>query len=433
MSTLLSGAAPLPDVEGSSPGARRPWRAAGGGPTRAGWQAALIATVGSVAAVLVPLQLVVLLAWVSADTAAGPSDALAVGGYGWLLGHGVPLELGSGSASLRPLGLLVAVLFVLHRSGGWAVRTCGAVSPRAVALLVAQICGGYGVLVAGVAAATLAGPARPQVPVAAGAGLLLAALGAGTGALRGSGLLQVLRARMPLDLRVALDAGVGAALVLVAGSALVVLTALAVQSGRVVGLSGALGPGLTGWPSLILLNLMLVPNAVVYALSFAVGPGFALGAGTSVWLGSSSVGPLPPLSLLAAVPEGEAPPPYAYAVLLVPLVAGVAAGLLAVTRAPGSRAEQAALRGLYAGLVAGLVIGVLSWLSGGSLGPGRLAQLGPTGWLIGSTVAVQVGVIAAVTAWLACPRTATSPAGQPELPATAATPADPPAAAGVSG
>lgn len=370
------------------------------------WQAALIGVTWSVGSVLVPLQLLVLLGWVVADTEAGPRDALVVGANGWLLGHGVPIPLADGTISLHPLGLLLLVLAVLFRAGCWAARVSGVDTLRDVARLVASIALIYGAVVAAVAAVALGDPAQPTLVVAAGAGVLIALLASGCGALRGADLGRALRARVPMDLRVALDAGAGAVLVLLAGAAIVLAASLVVHGSRAVGLSAAVGPGVIGWPLLLVLNLLLAPNAVVYALSYTVGPGFTLGAGTSVSLGGTEVGPLPSLTLLAGVPEGTATPVYAYAVLFVPLLAGVTAGLLAVVRAPGSRAEQGALRGLYAGLVAGVTVGLLAWGAGGALGSGNLATLGPNGWLVGAAVAAQVGVIGAVTAWVACPRPA---------------------------
>lgn len=407
------------------------------------WQAALIAVIWSVGSVLVPLQLLVLLGWVVADTEAGPRDALVVGAYGWLLGHGVPIPRADGAISLPPLGLLLVVLVVLFRAGCWAARVGQADTLRDVARLVVSIAVLYGAVVTGVAAMSLGDLAQPTLVVAAGAGALAALVASGCGALRGADLGREVRARVPLDLRVALDAGAGAVLVLLAGAAIVVAVSLVVHGSRAVGLSAAVEPGLSGWPLLLALNLLLAPNAVVYALSYAVGPGFALGAGTSVSLGGTEVGPLPSLALLAGVPEGTATPAYAYTVLLVPLLAGVTAGLLAVVRAPGSRAEQGAVRGLYAGLVAGVAVGLLAGGAGGALGSGNLATLGPTAWLVGAAVAVQVGVIGAVTAWVACPRPAATvqtgttsaaawtPAAAPSLTATAtSTSGDDGAAAG---
>jgi len=374
------------------------------------WRAALTAAVRSALGVLGTLQVLMLISWVAAGTTGGPLDALAIGAYGWLLGHGVPLTVdlgpdGVGALSLHPLGLLLIVLVVLYRAGSRAARASWTRSLRDVAILVALTCVAYGLLVCGVAALTLGGPARPDLVVAAGAGLLVPAIGAGAGVVRVSGVAGELRARLPLDVRVALDAGLGAMLVLGAGGALVLTVSLLVHFPRVVGLTGVLEPDLTGWPLLLLLNLLLLPNAALYALAVATGPGFALGTGTSVSLAGTSVGAVPAVSLLGAVPDGVAAPPYAYAVLLVPLAAGVTAGFLSFARAPGRGAERAALRAGCAGLMAGVGTGAFAWLAGGALGVGRLTHVGPTAWLLGIVVAVEVGVMGAVTAWVACPRT----------------------------
>ena len=59
-----------------------------------------------------------------------------------------------------------------------------------------------------------------------------------------------------------------------------------------------------------------------------------------------------------------------------------------------------AVWGLAAGAVAGLLTGILAWLSGGPVGPGRMAQVGPSAWHVGIAVAFEVGVLSAATTWL---------------------------------
>lgn len=395
MSTLLARASRAEGAESAT-----------GVDARPHWQAALIAVAWSVGSVLVPLQLLVLLGWVVADTEAGPGDALAVGAYGWLVGHGVPIPLAGGTLSLHPLGIALVVLALLFRAGAWAARVTAVADLRPAVGLAAMIALAYGAVVAAVAAVTMGAVGPDSVAMAAAAGVLIGLLGSVGGVLHGSGLATRLRARAPVDLRVALDAGLGATLVLLAGGALVLAVSLVVHGPRAVGLTGSLGAGFSGWPLLLALNLLLLPNAVVYAAAYAVGPGFALGVGTSVSLGGTDLGPLPGLTLLAALPEGTSTAGYAYGVLLVPLLAGVTAGLVAVVRAPGSRAELAAVRAMYAGLLAGVFVGVLSWFASGSLGGGRLAVMGVTPWLVAGVVALQIGVVGAVTAWLGCPRPA---------------------------
>ena len=59
-----------------------------------------------------------------------------------------------------------------------------------------------------------------------------------------------------------------------------------------------------------------------------------------------------------------------------------------------------AVWGLAAGAVAGVAMGILAWLSGGPVGPGRMAQVGPSALHVGIAVTFEVGVLAAATTWL---------------------------------
>ncbi len=45
-----------------------------------------------------------------------------------------------------------------------------------------------------------------------------------------------------------------------------------------------------------------------------------------------------------------------------------------------------------------LLLGVAAYLAGGPLGSGRLATVGPSGWLAAAYAAVELGVVAAVAA-----------------------------------
>jgi hypothetical protein len=56
------------------------------------------------------------------------------------------------------------------------------------------------------------------------------------------------------------------------------------------------------------------------------------------------------------------------------------------------------LLGLVCGLSAGGVLGVLAAMSGGPLGDGRLAAIGPSPWQVGVVSALELGISTAVTA-----------------------------------
>jgi hypothetical protein len=161
---------------------------------------------------------------------------------------------------------------------------------------------------------------------------------------------------------------------------------------------------------LSVVSLAYVPNAAAWASSYALGPGFAVGAHTSVSVTGVTLGAVPSLPLLAPLPQSGTATGAGWLALAVPIAAGVLAGWL-LTRArpapaPADNApwwEQQGLPecawGLAAGLVAGLVVALLAWLSGGSLGAGRMSVIGPAGgWVLVAGV-LEIGVVAAVTMW----------------------------------
>jgi hypothetical protein len=106
------------------------------------------------------------------------------------------------------------------------------------------------------------------------------------------------------------------------------------------------------------------------------------------------------------------------ALLAIPVVIGMAAGWLLTRRLMRSRAIPDGAKpdnpdrsaqpawslvlgsALVAGPVAGAVLGGLAWLSGGPLGAGRLAQVGPVPWQMALTATVVVGIAVAIGAAL---------------------------------
>lgn len=370
----------------------------------AAWPAAGVALVWMVATSLVPLVVLVLVGWLSSGLLGGLADPFRLATNIWLAAHGVPLDVTVGSVTMHPLALTVLVIAVLWRGGRWAGRRTQPRTLAAAGRLTALLAGGYGTATALLAIAGTGPAARPDVEVAAGAGALLAAVVSGLGVLSGADLLRSVRDRIPLVWRVAIDSGVGATLVLVGLAALLLAGMLVVRRDMAYDLAAAVGPDRAGWPLLLTLNVLLVPNAVLAALAYATGPGFAVGVGTSVTLDGSQIGALPPLSLLAAVPGSAEPHAATYAVLAIPLIAGIAAGLLAVRRSRTLRPELCALAGLGAGAVTGILSTAATWAASGGLGNGQLASVGPTGWMVGTAVGLEVGAVAAATAWIGCPR-----------------------------
>jgi hypothetical protein len=105
--------------------------------------------------------------------------------------------------------------------------------------------------------------------------------------------------------------------------------------------------------------------------------------------------------MLAALPPGlhaSMPSWLAPLVLALPYLAGGLGGVLLVRTAPTLTIEGAPLWGLACGAVSGATLGLLAAFSGGPLGNGRLAAVGPSAWQVGLVSAVEIGVAAAVSA-----------------------------------
>jgi len=107
--------------------------------------------------------------------------------------------------------------------------------------------------------------------------------------------------------------------------------------------------------------------------------------------------------MLAALPTGTTgvPAPVSAGVLALPYAAGIVGGILVARAAPSPAVEVVPLWGFACGVATGCVTGALAAFSGGPLGSGRLAAVGPSGWQAAVVAVLEVGVAAAVAAGLA--------------------------------
>ncbi|KQQ94083.1 hypothetical protein ASF62_07985 [Leifsonia sp. Leaf325] len=199
----------------------------------------------------------------------------------------------------------------------------------------------------------------------------------------------------PAMVRAGIDAAVRGAVVAVAGiigvSAVVVAVMLVTHYATITALYESLQAGILGGVAITLLQLALLPNLVIWAAAWLIGPGFLIGTGTSVAPGGTVLGAVPGLPVLGALPQGE--PAIGVLGVLVPIAFGALAGWLAHRRLPSS-ATRLHLAGVGAGIgiPAGLALGLLAWWSGGAIGPGRLASVGPDPWLVGLLAAAEIAV-----------------------------------------
>jgi len=356
----------------------------------------------------VALGLAALSAW--AGGWAGPSP-WRVTALGWLVAHRVPMrvavsvdELGAQTATLVlvPLVALALVVLALAAAGRWAARSAAVTTWAEAARALVALAVTYAALAAAVAALAST-PAVEALPApAAAAGGLLALFGAGAGIATAPVLRADLLRRTPVALPPMLRAATAGMAVLVGGGAMLLAGSLMAHWSDVDAVRQALAPSGGAALALSVLGACLVPNAALWAAAYAVGPGFAVGAGTSVAPGGVALDQLPAFPLLAALPDVGPAPATSLLALAVPIAAGVVVGLVLVRRLVAlgpTRPERAAALAASAGAASGIWLGLLTALSGGSLGAQRLAVIGPDASRVALIAALEVGVVAAATAW----------------------------------
>ncbi len=185
--------------------------------------------------------------------------------------------------------------------------------------------------------------------------------------------------------------------VVLAVALVIVLVLLARNVQQAGSLWALLDPGLGGGVALAVVCVLLVPTLTLWAVAALLGPGFQIGTGTSVDLTSAHLGQVPGLPVLAALPAPGDFPGWVFLLGLVPALAAGLAGWRLVRRGHLDLADEL-WRG--AGLAAGagaagaVALAIVTWASGGAVGPGRMADVGP-GSLPGLLVAVPVMAVAA--------------------------------------
>ena len=373
---------------------------------------------------LVILTPLVLVGWIAAPHAGlGLPGVLRAATGLWLAAHHVGFALhGAGRIGMLPLGLVLIPGALLWRAGRWVVQT-GQVSGLSEAGYAAiALAAPYAVLCGALALASRSTLAAPSLPQAVIAGFLIAFCAGGLGGARALAPWDRLARLLPPRPRSIVFGTAGTLAVLTAVGAILAGASLATHLREFSALNGALGAGAVGTVLLLLVQLAYVPNAVGWAVCFMLGPGFAFGTGTVVAPTGAALGPLPAFPLLAALPSGphgSIPSWASVAVLAMPYLAGAFGGVLLVRVAPSPAAEIAPLWGFASGAATGCVIGVLAAFSGGPLGSGRLAVVGPSAWQAGLVATLEAGVAAAVAAgianWLLLRR-------EPELAAARAAP-----------
>jgi hypothetical protein len=364
----------------------------------------LAAAVTTAWAVLVSATPVLLAAGAVLLISPNPTDSetvLRTGFAAWLLAHAVPLKTDLGPIGLTPLAITALAAWRVARAGVHAARAASARRSNSVLPALkagAAVAAAYGIY--GTALALFVSTEGLGVQaLRAGLTLTLFGLAAGlAGALWEGGWPARWGPLVPPPVRDAARTGGVAALLVIAAGAAATGLALALRAGVATDMLSEYRTGVVGQAGLALVCLVYAPNLAVWGASYLVGPGFTLGVGTTVSAGAVSLGPVPALPVLAAVP---AHPLNAWsgAVLAVPLVAGMIAGWLLARRqrraadgpSVGSWARLLVPAAL-AGPVAGALLGLAALASRGSVGSGRLTDMGAAAWPLAGIAAAVVGV-----------------------------------------
>jgi len=343
----------------------------------------------------------------------------------WLVGHGVNLtvvldaKLGASlglTTSTAPFQITIAALGFAALTAGLGVRTglrasetpfrtTGAVSAVVTFAALATI----------VTSTAASGPVHPSI----WQGILLPPFVYGLGVVSGIGfaalrrpaddppvrtfaavrrLTDALPSAMRTASAAAFRAGTAAAALVIAGAALILAVLVFGSFGTIIGLYEQLQSGALGGAALTIGQLAILPNLVIWMASWLIGPGFAIGTGSSVGPFGTELGPIPGIPLFGVIPSGG----FAFGIvgILVPIIAGfLAAALLRGRYADARRTDGTRwlfLTALGIGIVAGIELGLLAWWSAGAIGPGRLHDVGPNPWLVGSIAAAEVAVAAVI-------------------------------------
>ena len=355
---------------------------------------------------LVPMLVLGTLLWLTtADISLTWPETMQAATSFWLLGHGIPILIGTGVLGIVPLALFLIVLWVGVWSAGrstWAAAEHGWLPALRVAGGWAL---GYTLLLLIVGAVAVLGPMDPVLVRGILVALALPALMAVVGMVRSLDHDDVdeflERCFVPAALRRAWRPALHTTAVIAVGGTLVAIVAVALSFGQIQALQSDLRPGVAGGVSLGLLQLLALPNVGLWIGSFVAGPGFSVVEGASVTWAGSETALVPMIPLLAAHPQPAEFPGFTPALAGLLVILGGWLGwqcLAATARLASLRAK--ALTVLCGAACTGLLVGLLDWVGGGALGSARLADIGAPAGLLGLAVAgwLILGALA-VLAW----------------------------------
>lgn len=337
-----------------------------------------IAGAGAAVAGLLILGALVGLAWIVEPAVAGSVVGPArFSAQAWLLGHGADVATGGVVVAVTPLGLTALLVVCCWYASCWAGRRAQVDSLAEIGTVLAALVLTYTAV--GISLTALGSTAGADISwdsVLPGLVGLSAVVGA-AGLLRTAGHGRLIHDIAPFPSRAVLAGVGGGAAAIVAAGVFVVGIAIAVDRAGFAALTESVAPSWTAGIGMFLLSMLMLPNAALYAVAVLLGPGFAVGAGTTVSAFGVTLGLVPALPILAALPDEPAVPLGALLGLTIPALCGCAVGAVVLRRLDeDERPLPAACWAAAAGLVLAIGLGFAQWLAGGSLGAVGLATIG---------------------------------------------------------
>lgn len=332
--------------------------------------AGLLAGVWACAMSLLLFLFMVVLSWVLAPMGSGQfGDVVRAAASIWLLANGGSLEWQGASISLPPLVLTLALVLFMRRAGSWladAVDAQDAASAKQSYLFAIAAACSVQLLVA-------ASAQNDDVRISIGRSLLGAVVVGAIGF--GWGLGRVLGIELPEAWYIHRVSVQRYVIALTSSATVLTIVSAAWHRQGFVDVLRAVAGDVTSIVQLLLICVVFLPTLILWFVAVLLGPGFAFGAGTHIGLQAVEIGALPPVPLLALIPNN--PPTWALALFVVPF----AAALWAIQPVPREENGMLHARSVAELLLLGMLTGgVLGLLGSGGMGPGRLTQIGPVLW-----------------------------------------------------
>ena len=322
------------------------------------------------------------------------ADALGLASRVLLLANGAVTTIGGQSVSIAPLGLALALILLGVPVAGLAARAAIDETDD-LRGLVLRVGGAYaGTYIVFITLIAFFVPETSVIRAFLGS-VLIGGISGFWGVTRAVGYDPC--ERWPVRAR-SFPRGIGvAALICVGTGAALLSVVLILGRERIAAIADGLGGDGTAGILLIVIQLAWLPNLVIWAMAWALGAGVTLGEGTLLDMNGTSLGFLPSIPVLGAVPDPGPVPELAWLWLLGGVLAGVLATLVVTLNRSSERFYETSMTGGIAGIFTGVLLFVLAWFASGGLGTQRLAHVGVRLGGLAITAPCILGLVGLVT------------------------------------